>query len=202
MGCPAAAIQRPAWRRTVNLLKPDDAQRTADAPPPRKRALPVMTKKRAPDSQPEREIFARNLRKFRVEAGLSQRRARQGHRDRSGSRLRDGERDAQHRHRHHGESGAAARQAALSLLSALNPICKLAGRGLRFLETDQNVFEAADQVSRVPACRYLNRIRDQAAGALHQRRNAVDLAPPEGSPLCALWQSRHCCSDDPDHEDG
>jgi transcriptional regulator with XRE-family HTH domain len=32
-----------------------------------------MTKKRAPDSQPEREIFARNLRKFRVEAGLSQR---------------------------------------------------------------------------------------------------------------------------------
>jgi transcriptional regulator with XRE-family HTH domain len=32
-----------------------------------------MAKKRAPDSQPEREIFARNLRKFRVEAGLSQR---------------------------------------------------------------------------------------------------------------------------------
>ena len=32
-----------------------------------------MTKKRAPDSQPEREIFARNLKKFRVEAGLSQR---------------------------------------------------------------------------------------------------------------------------------
>ena len=55
------------------MLKPDDAQRTADAPPPRKRALPVMAKKRAPDSQPEREIFARNLRKFRVEAGLSQR---------------------------------------------------------------------------------------------------------------------------------
>ena len=32
-----------------------------------------MTKKRAPDSQPEREIFARNLKKFRVEACLSQR---------------------------------------------------------------------------------------------------------------------------------
>ncbi len=90
----------------------------------------------------------------------------------------------------------------------MNPICKLAGRGLRFLETDQNVFEAADQVGRIPACRYLHRIRDQAPGALHLRRNAVDLAPPEGSPkpfsdpLCALWKSRHCCSDDPDHEDG
>ena len=32
-----------------------------------------MTKKRIPDSQPERELFARNLRRFRVEAGLSQR---------------------------------------------------------------------------------------------------------------------------------
>ncbi|ADP72015.1 helix-turn-helix domain protein [Rhodomicrobium vannielii ATCC 17100] len=42
-------------------------------PPKRKRALPVLAKKRAPDSQPEREIFARNLRKSRIDAGLSQR---------------------------------------------------------------------------------------------------------------------------------
>ncbi len=52
------------------MLKPDDKK---DAAPKRKRALPVMTKKRIPDSQPERELFARNLRRFRVEAGLSQR---------------------------------------------------------------------------------------------------------------------------------
>ena len=55
------------------MLKPDREQLAEDAPRQRKRALPVMTKKRAPDSQPEREIFARNLKKFRVEAGLSQR---------------------------------------------------------------------------------------------------------------------------------
>ncbi len=55
------------------MLKPDDTQLAGDVARPRKRALPVMTKKRAPDSQPEREIFARNLKKFRVEAGLSQR---------------------------------------------------------------------------------------------------------------------------------
>jgi|GEM_PF-4489961 len=42
-------------------------------PPKRKRALPVLAKKRAPDSQPEREIFARNLRRARIDAGLSQR---------------------------------------------------------------------------------------------------------------------------------
>ncbi len=39
----------------------------------RKRALPVRLQKRAPDSQPEREIFARNFRLARIEAGLSQR---------------------------------------------------------------------------------------------------------------------------------
>ncbi len=39
----------------------------------RKRALPAANKKRAPDSQPEREIFARNLRRFRLEVNLSQR---------------------------------------------------------------------------------------------------------------------------------
>jgi DNA-binding XRE family transcriptional regulator len=41
--------------------------------PKRKRALPVRHQKRAPDSQPEREIFARNFRIARIEAGLSQR---------------------------------------------------------------------------------------------------------------------------------
>ena len=41
--------------------------------PKRKRALPMINKKRAPDSQPEREIFARNLRRARIDAGLSQR---------------------------------------------------------------------------------------------------------------------------------
>jgi len=41
--------------------------------PKRKRALPVRLQKRAPDSQPEREIFARNFRTARIEAGLSQR---------------------------------------------------------------------------------------------------------------------------------
>jgi DNA-binding XRE family transcriptional regulator len=41
--------------------------------PKRKRALPVRAQKRAPDSQPEREIFARNFRAARIEAGLSQR---------------------------------------------------------------------------------------------------------------------------------
>ena len=39
----------------------------------RKRALPVRLQRRAPDSQPEREIFARNFRTARIEAGLSQR---------------------------------------------------------------------------------------------------------------------------------
>jgi DNA-binding XRE family transcriptional regulator len=41
--------------------------------PKRKRALPVRLQKRAPDSQPEREIFVRNFRLARIEAGLSQR---------------------------------------------------------------------------------------------------------------------------------
>ena len=41
--------------------------------PRRKRALPAASKKRAPGSQPEREIFARNLRAARIEANLSQR---------------------------------------------------------------------------------------------------------------------------------
>src|SRR5271166_4205272 len=41
--------------------------------PKRKRALPVRLQKRAPDSQPEREIFARNFRQARIEAGMSQR---------------------------------------------------------------------------------------------------------------------------------
>ena len=48
-------------------------QEAAPSPKPRKRALPVVGKKRVPDSQPEREIFARNLRRFRMEANLSQR---------------------------------------------------------------------------------------------------------------------------------
>jgi DNA-binding XRE family transcriptional regulator len=48
-------------------------QEAAPLPKPRKRALPVASKSRVPRSQPEREIFARNLRNFRVEAGLSQR---------------------------------------------------------------------------------------------------------------------------------
>ena len=39
----------------------------------RKRALPAANKRRAPESQPEREIFARNLRRARIDAGLSQR---------------------------------------------------------------------------------------------------------------------------------
>ncbi len=41
--------------------------------PKRKRALPVLTKKRVPESQPERETFARNFRQARLDAGLSQR---------------------------------------------------------------------------------------------------------------------------------
>ena len=50
--------------------------KTQDAAVPlrmRKRALPAANKKRAPESQPEREIFARNLRRFRLEANFSQR---------------------------------------------------------------------------------------------------------------------------------
>jgi DNA-binding XRE family transcriptional regulator len=50
--------------------KPQDA---IPCPKPRKRALPVASKSRVPHSQPEREIFARNLRRFRIEAKLSQR---------------------------------------------------------------------------------------------------------------------------------
>ena len=46
-------------------------QRDAEIAPKRKRALPVGLQKRAPDSQPEREIFARNFRKARIEAGLA-----------------------------------------------------------------------------------------------------------------------------------
>jgi DNA-binding XRE family transcriptional regulator len=46
-------------------VKPQDAAR--------KRALPAGSKKRAPESQVEREIFARNLRYARVAAGFSQR---------------------------------------------------------------------------------------------------------------------------------
>lgn len=41
--------------------------------PGRKRALPAANRKRAPESQPEREIFARNLRRARIDANLSQR---------------------------------------------------------------------------------------------------------------------------------
>jgi DNA-binding XRE family transcriptional regulator len=44
-----------------------------EAEPKRKRALPAANRKRAPESQPEREIFARNLRRARIEASLSQR---------------------------------------------------------------------------------------------------------------------------------
>ena len=49
------------------------AETSAPEPARRKRALPSTNRKRAPDSQPEREMFARNLRKFRIEVGLSQR---------------------------------------------------------------------------------------------------------------------------------
>ena len=52
------------------MPKPQDA---IPCPKPRKRALPVASKSRVPHSQPEREIFARNLRRFRIEAKLSQR---------------------------------------------------------------------------------------------------------------------------------
>lgn len=57
-------------------LKPNGRQaplRRTRETPKRKRALPVRVHKRAPDSQPEREIFARNFRAARIEAGLSQR---------------------------------------------------------------------------------------------------------------------------------
>ncbi len=50
-----------------------EPQQTAALPRTRKRALPAASKKRAPDSQPERELFARNLRHARIEASLSQR---------------------------------------------------------------------------------------------------------------------------------
>jgi DNA-binding XRE family transcriptional regulator len=46
---------------------------TAALPRTRKRALPAGSRKRAPESQAEREIFARNFRQARIEAGLSQR---------------------------------------------------------------------------------------------------------------------------------
>ena len=49
------------------------ASSDAEIAPKRKRALPARLQKRAPESQPEREIFARNFRKARIEAGLSQR---------------------------------------------------------------------------------------------------------------------------------
>ena len=39
----------------------------------RKRSLPIARQSRVPDSQPEREIFARNLKTARVKANLSQR---------------------------------------------------------------------------------------------------------------------------------
>ncbi len=35
--------------------------------------MPAPSKQRMPSSQPERVVFARNLRRFRVEANLSQR---------------------------------------------------------------------------------------------------------------------------------
>ena len=40
--------------------------------PKKRRALPVSNKKRMPDSQPEREIFARNIRRARIDAGITQ----------------------------------------------------------------------------------------------------------------------------------
>ena len=40
--------------------------------PKRKRALPAP-RRHVPESQPEREIFARHLRQFRIDAALSQR---------------------------------------------------------------------------------------------------------------------------------
>jgi DNA-binding XRE family transcriptional regulator len=49
------------------------ASSDAEIAPKRKRALPVRLQKRTPESQPEREIFARNFRRARIEAGLSQR---------------------------------------------------------------------------------------------------------------------------------
>ena len=53
--------------------KSPSSETSPGEPPKRKRALPVLNKKRAPDSQPEREIFARNLRRARIDASLSQR---------------------------------------------------------------------------------------------------------------------------------
>jgi DNA-binding XRE family transcriptional regulator len=50
--------------------KPQDA---VPAIKPRRRALPAGNKRRMPESQAERELFARNLRRFRIEANLSQR---------------------------------------------------------------------------------------------------------------------------------
>jgi hypothetical protein len=52
---------------------PDEAGRNRAPPGTRKRALPAASRKRAPESQAEREIFARNFKKTRIEAGLSQR---------------------------------------------------------------------------------------------------------------------------------
>ncbi len=47
-------------------------EKTLDKPK-RPRALPVLTKKRVPESQPERETFARNFRRARIDASMSQR---------------------------------------------------------------------------------------------------------------------------------
>ena len=54
--------------------KPLSAEPEAEpeAQPKRTRALPAP-KRRVPESQPEREIFARHLRQFRIDAELSQR---------------------------------------------------------------------------------------------------------------------------------
>ena len=52
----------------MDLTMPQDA---AAIPKPRKRASPAVSNRSA--SQPEREIFARNLRRYRTEANLSQR---------------------------------------------------------------------------------------------------------------------------------
>src|SRR5262245_42823321 len=51
-------------------VKPQDAALLSKA---RKRALSAASKQRAPESQVEREIFARNLRYARIAAGFSQR---------------------------------------------------------------------------------------------------------------------------------
>ena len=71
--------------------KPLSAEPEAEpeAQPKRTRALPAP-KRRVPESQPEREIFARHLRQFRIDAELSQREFAQRIRFQIGGDQREG----------------------------------------------------------------------------------------------------------------